>query len=203
MDKPQLVLDLAGVVISNFSPRYWKELAKFAQTSHEDFKARFSIEVREAFWTGTLSEDEFWLWLVKSYPSIDVTSVRELIKDDLTYLPAFNCLEYWCKIADIHLLSNHRLEWLSDLLIPIYPFVRSVTISSEVGLCKPDPNIYKKVESNFVNSSWILFVDDQAKNLEPAKKLGWKTLLADRENHWIEEVTLKLRQAKNTKPEWI
>ncbi|MDQ0877522.1 FMN phosphatase YigB (HAD superfamily) [Paenibacillus sp. V4I3] len=199
MDKPQLVLDLAGVVISNFSPRYWRELAEFAQTTHEAFKTRFSIEVREALWTGTISEDEFWLWLVKSYPSVDATRIRELIKEDLTYLPAFNCLEYWSEIADIHLLSNHRIEWLSDLLIPIYPFVRSVAISSEVGLCKPNPKIYKTVESNFANSSWILFVDDQAKNLEPAKKLGWKTLLADEENSWIEEVTLKLEQAYKPK----
>ncbi|MDR6879259.1 HAD-IA family hydrolase [Bacillus sp. 3255] len=192
MDKPQLVLDLAGVIITNFSPRYWSDLAALAQTSPEEFRTRFRSEVREALWTGQVTEEEFWGWLVKSYPTVDARRVRESIRQDLTYLPAFGRLAQWSAIADIHLLSNHRIEWLSELLIPVYPFIKSLTISSEVGLCKPDPNIYKEVQSKFVNSSWILFVDDQARNLEPAHLLGWQTLLADPEHRWIEELTHQL-----------
>ncbi|WP_091176544.1 HAD-IA family hydrolase [Paenibacillus sp. 1_12] len=50
-----------------------------------------------------------------------------------------------------------------------------------MGSCKPDPQIYKFDESHFDNDNKqiIIFVDDQEKNLDPARDLGWVTLIAD------------------------
>ncbi len=48
----------------------------------------------------------------------------------------------WSQIADIHLLSNHRTEWLFPTMATISEFIKSVTISSAVGFCKPHREIY-------------------------------------------------------------
>jgi putative hydrolase of the HAD superfamily len=56
---------------------------------------------------------------------------------------------------------------------------KKVTISSQVGCCKPNHDIYSIVKTNLINEQNILFVDDQEKNFKEAKIFGWNTLLAD------------------------
>ena len=53
-------------------------------------------------------------------------------------------------------------------------------LSPEVGLRKPDPQIYELAANKFTGISphEILYVDDLARNLTPARRLGMVTLLA-------------------------
>lgn len=54
----------------------------------------------------------------------------------------------------------------------------SVIISCDVGLRKPDIKIYKLLIKNIkLKPEEILFIDNQGWNIEPAKKLGIKTIL--------------------------
>nr|WP_304150464.1 HAD-IA family hydrolase [Paenibacillus lautus] len=104
-------------------------------------------------------------------------------------LPGLNYLAQWSEIADIHVLSNHCKEWLEPILEKVEPYARSITISNQVGLRKPDLQIYKHVVKQFERSErTVVYVDDQQKNLKPAIDLGWKTLLADPEHKWIDQV---------------
>ncbi|QGQ96472.1 hypothetical protein EHS13_17065 [Paenibacillus psychroresistens] len=187
--KTQLVLDLAGVLVSNLSPLFWRQIAELAgNISCEQLKERFKAELREDFWSGRMAEEEFWVWLVRICPNLDMEAARKLLNNNLIALPAIEHLAKWSKYANIHLLSNHRVEWLRPLLSSIKPHIQSCTISSEVGFCKPDIRIYEIVSSHINSRNPILFVDDQAKNFPPATKLGWSTLQADSLGNWIEEV---------------
>ncbi|GAE05186.1 hypothetical protein [Paenibacillus sp. JCM 10914] len=106
-------------------------------------------------------------------------------------LPAWERIEEWNCHADIHILSNHCSEWVGALLEPLKHFTKSITISNQVGLCKPEIEIYEFVSRYFpagISSNRILYIDDQDKNLRPAKMLGWNTMLADQEQRWIEGV---------------
>ena len=49
--KPQLVLDLAGVLVSNFSSAFWLTLAEGSEISFQDIRVQFD-EVRRDLWTG-------------------------------------------------------------------------------------------------------------------------------------------------------
>ncbi|WP_461671151.1 HAD family hydrolase, partial [Mycobacterium tuberculosis] len=91
----------------------------------------------------------------------------------------------------IHLLSNHRHEWLEELLEPIRPYLKSITISSQVGCCKPDIEIFEIVKSR-INKTKTLYVDDQEKNLDSAKKLGWTTVHADEDGKWTELISKQI-----------
>ena len=109
---------------------------------------------------------------------------RAALAGCLTPLPALAHLAAWSQSADLHLLSNHRLEWIAPLLQPIQDYVTSITISSVVGSCKPDPAIYAVVAQHLPSGTPALFVDDQARNLPPAAALGWDTLCADKAGQW-------------------
>ncbi|WHX50949.1 haloacid dehalogenase [Paenibacillus woosongensis] len=188
--KPQLVLDLAGVLVSNFSPTCWLNLSEGSQILFQSFREQFE-EIRKDLWMGKMKEEHFWTWLSHRINPINKQEAREMLIHSLEPLPAINCLPKWSQIADIHILSNHCQEWLEPILSKIEPFIKSITISNQVGLCKPDIQIYKYVEKHFDHNDanqLILFIDDQEKNFKPVSDLGWRTLLADQDHKWIEKV---------------
>ncbi|MWV43343.1 HAD-IA family hydrolase [Paenibacillus sp. HJL G12] len=188
--KPQLVLDLAGVLVSNFSKTFWLEVSGGSDISFQDMKEQFN-EIRKDLWTGKMKEEHFWAWIRERVQRMSKEEAQESLIHSLEPLPGFIHLERWSRIADIHILSNHCKEWLEHVLTELEPYTRSITISNQVGLCKPDIQIFKYVEQYFdkdVCNGTILYIDDQEKNLKQAKSLGWNTLLADQEHTWIEKV---------------
>lgn len=60
-----------------------------------------------------------------------------------------------------------------------YPFLDlfdDIVVSAHVGLCKPEPAIYELAMDRFgLDPADILFIDDKAENLAPARALGWAT----------------------------
>ncbi|WP_440119236.1 HAD-IA family hydrolase [Paenibacillus sp. QZ-Y1] len=68
---------------------------------------------------------------------------------------------------------------------PVRGLFLVVYMSNQVGYCKPNIEIYELVQSHIHRTAHIIYVDDQAKNLKPATELGWETLLADQQHHWI------------------
>ncbi|NUU76690.1 HAD-IA family hydrolase [Paenibacillus xylanilyticus] len=186
-NKPQLVLDLAGVLITNLSKSFWQELAIHAGTTFPILIEQLS-GIRRDLWTGKWKEEQFWIWLQAQYPSVEKIYAYDLLKRTTETLPALDYLERWSQHADIHLLSNHCHEWVEPTLLTIQKYTKSITISNQVGFCKPNREIYELVQSHMGLNTRILYVDDQIKNLKPAADLGWETLLADEHHHWIEKV---------------
>lgn len=185
--KPQLVLDLAGVLVSNFSSEVWLKLSEGSEISFQDIREQFN-EIRKDLWTGKIKEEEFWGWLSQRMKQINKEQARELLIQSLEPLPGLNYLTEWSEIADIHIVSNHCKEWLEPILERVEPYTRSITISNQVGLSKPDIRIFQHVGKQFESGQTVVYIDDQEKNLNPVIELGWKTLLADKEHKWIEQV---------------
>jgi putative hydrolase of the HAD superfamily len=188
--KPDLVLDIAGVLATNLSPYFWNDLSLKFGVSYEEL-IQFKKETREELWTGEITEQDFWLKLNTSFPSVEINYARSQLPSFIKPLPALEKIPLWSQHANIHLLSNHRIEWIQHILAEIRPYIKSITISREAGCCKPESAIYLKVE-RYLNKKHILFVDDQEKNLKEARSLGWNTLLADTEGAWAEKVICSL-----------
>jgi haloacid dehalogenase superfamily, subfamily IA, variant 1 with third motif having Dx(3-4)D or Dx(3-4)E len=182
--KPQLVLDIAGVLVDNLSVAFWNELASKSGTSLPILKAQLN-DIRKDLWTGRMKELQFWEWLSDLYPTMNRYDGYELLNRTMNMLPAVQHLERWSGIADIHLLSNHCQEWLAPLLDQVAKHTTSITVSNQVGFCKPQPEIYAIVEKHMPHKDRIIYVDDQEKNFAPAQSLGWITLLADEQHRWI------------------
>ncbi|GAE05185.1 hypothetical protein [Paenibacillus sp. JCM 10914] len=67
-ERPQLVLDLAGVLISNFSTATWQALSLDSSEALQTLIEQIGI-IRKDLWRGHLSENEFWEWLQERVPS--------------------------------------------------------------------------------------------------------------------------------------
>ncbi|MBW7476912.1 HAD-IA family hydrolase [Paenibacillus oenotherae] len=186
--KPQLVLDIGGVLLANLSPLFWQELTSDTVITHAELTSRYKAQMSEALWRGAITEEQFWHWICEQCSSIDGGHARALLRSKLTPLPALNLLPEWSRIADIHLLSNHRMEWIMPCLASVEPFIQSMTISSQVGVSKPHAPIYRHAASELRPSQRVLFVDDLETNLLEASRLGWDTLLADEQGAWLHKV---------------
>ncbi len=67
-------------------------------------------------------------------------------------------------------------------------------ISCDVGLRKPDPQIYKLALKKLkINPSQAVFIDNREWNLKPAKKLGMKTILFKDNKQVIRELNKILK----------
>lgn len=157
----------------------------------------FRKGIREKLWTGQMTEQGFWTNLQRQVPHLHRESAKGQLLSMITPLAAMKEIPSWSEIANIHLLSNHRLEWIEHIINPIQAYVTSITISAESGACKPEMAIYEKTQSHLKNNGIVLFVDDQEKNFTGAAELGWDTLLADKQGEWTEIVSALLKSHAN------
>ncbi|CAM4325078.1 HAD family hydrolase [Paenibacillus tarimensis] len=185
--RPQLILDVGGVLAANLTD-FWRYAASAAGLSYSVLRGRYKEQLRTSLWTGELSEAAFWGWLAEACPLLKTEQAQAALQSCLKPLPALALLPRWHHIADIHILSNHRAEWLRPWLAPYRNYLTSLTISSEAGCCKPDPALYRLAAVNLLPGRNTLYVDDAEHNLVPAAALGWHTLLADPEGYWVNQV---------------
>ncbi|WP_141500704.1 HAD-IA family hydrolase [Paenibacillus luteus] len=193
--RPQLVLDIGGVLATNLSPLFWQLLAAETVLSEEALYCEYKNQISSQLWTGEISEHDFWHWVSAYAPLLTQEHAKTMIDRSLQPLPALRKIAAWSKIADIHLLSNHLSGWVANIIQPIQPYLKSITISSQTALKKPDPAIFNKAAYHFPRESYILFIDDQSKNVAQAALHGWHTMLADEAGLWISLVQPLLEQA--------
>lgn len=162
--------DLLAVEKHSLTDRFFP--AKF----HKEFeKGRISAEefrnaVRNHFqedWSDPLI-DELWNSLLKHIPKERIDLIKALSKDfGLAVLSNTNSIH-------VDKLDQILLEDTGEASLGIL-FDR-VFFSHEMGMSKPDEEIYKSVIKELgVQPERILFFDDLLENLNGAKKVGLKT----------------------------
>lgn len=101
-----------------------------------------------------------------------------LMRDDaaLAYAVALQ-VEDELAVGAISNTNALHVAWLDDRAPELNEF-ELVIMSNEVGLCKPDPEIYE-LAMEILNASpaQILYVDDLAENVEAARQLGMSAIL--------------------------
>lgn len=180
-----LIFDLGGVLATNYSPQLWEEFAREYGLPVEALMA-FRREIRAELWTGEISEPQFWDRLTERFPAISGAAGRERLLAHIRPLPALERLADWSAEAELHLLSNHRAEWIAPVLAPVRHLFASQIVSGEVGCRKPDPAIFRLMAKRLGGGKRVLYVDDMEANLAEGRSLGWHTLLADEAGAWIE-----------------
>jgi 2-haloacid dehalogenase len=81
---------------------------------------------------------------------------------------------------DVTMLTNFAADTFKQAR-EMYPFLkvpRGVTVSGEIGLIKPDREIYNTHAANFdLEPAACLFIDDSQKNVDGAIAAGWQSVL--------------------------
>ena len=94
---------------------------------------------------------------------------------------------------DVTMLTNFNDQTFTEVRAR-FPFLdrpRGVTVSGEVRLLKPEPEIYSRHVSSFaLKPSGILFTDDSPANVAAAQAAGWNAVLF----HDAEQLKADLRE---------
>jgi len=81
---------------------------------------------------------------------------------------------------DVTMLTNFAADTFREARerFPFFSRPRGVTVSGEIGLIKPDREIYHKHAADFgLTPSATIFIDDNRNNVEAAIAAGWQALL--------------------------
>lgn len=116
-------------------------------------------------------------WIEMASPVID-HSVRLMKALQAKGIPVFS-------------LTNFGIDSY-DFAATHYPFLRDFDrdfISGHMQLIKPNPEIYRQVESaSGFSGSDLIFADDRADNIDMAKSHGWQTHLFDGPQGWADRL---------------
>jgi len=106
----------------------------------------------------------------------------EAIFDSLTVIDEdlFELIKKLSKKHDLYSIANEAPKW-TDIRKDLYEFekyFKKLFISIEVGMSKPDENIYQLfLAETGLKPNECLFIDDKKINIETAQKLGFQTHL--------------------------
>jgi epoxide hydrolase-like predicted phosphatase len=179
-----IIFDVGGVLIrtqSRAGREKWATRLGLDSWEFENFV--FNSESGRQAQLGQKTFAAHWRWL-GDYFGLDEASLAEMRHDFFAGDVMNESLVAYVKRLRqtgyrTGLLSNFgddaRHVWTE-----VYPFIEhfdGIVISSEVGLMKPDPRIYRlAAESVGVKVKEALFVDDFIENIESAKRLGMQTI---------------------------
>jgi putative hydrolase of the HAD superfamily len=177
-----LILDF-GEVLTNPQPqRLVERMASLARLPVDQFVARYWRH-RPAYDAG-MPAGEFWGHVIDGVEGLPDTVVSDLIEED-----ALSWRDYRTELWDIAaafrargnrtaILSNGVPEVISRVRSerPLEEWFDVVIVSCEVGVCKPDPAIYRTCLDRLrVPAEQTLFVDDRVENLRGAEGVGLQT----------------------------
>ena len=186
-----LVFDLGNVLIE------WN--SEKILTFFEPEKERRQLLRRAIFESGV------WHQTDKGELSLKEACDEVLAQLDDSYHPAVQNIFYnWYEVVEIYsglqeqirlwAEQGYRIYILSTTceifyriekagLLPIYPLLSGYILSSEVGVVKPEPEIYQKLLKKYgIDPTESIFIDDIQANLDTAAELGFETILAKRES---------------------
>lgn len=183
--KKVLLLDMYGVILEeskgNFIPYTY---AHFPQSEYDRITHIFRVEklFTQAGY-GKISSDEFLSRLGYDDPQF---TMKDYIEHHLTLDPGFRPFaEQFFEKYDFVLLSTDVSEW-SQYITEYHrldPYFKQKLVSGDIGLRKPDPEIYAyTLKALGVSGEDCLFVDNSVENLRAAEAFGITPILFNRDN---------------------
>lgn len=194
-----IVFDLAGVVFARNPlrfPKHLEEFFSFVFTTPEGGVPKFWSDYDR----GTRSVDEV-AEAVASYRNCSVEEAKSNMLLAIEYqeeIEATARLIPELKMAGyrVIVLSNMSKEYIDFLRKkPVYSHFDEEIISCEVGLVKPEREIYELLLTRYgLRPEETIFIDDRQENVDAAAELGITPFLFDRRNpeKSCEELKIKL-----------
>jgi FMN phosphatase YigB (HAD superfamily) len=174
---PCLVLDAMGVIFEAADDVGELLIPFIAERSASCNEAAIQAAYLDAS-LGSISPDEFW----------NQVGVTANLEDEFLSRHALNTgvieLLNWCNDNKISVwcLSNDVGRWSQKLRLRfnIEAYLQGSIISGDVGLRKPDRQIYAAlIEASGFPVEKLLFVDDREQNVLAAHELGIESILHD------------------------
>lgn len=193
-----VIFDAGGVLVDNPWPGMRTHYSQHLSVSEEEFEKVFPENLQD-WHTGKISEDEFWKRMARSLKVTLPKSENVWITGLLgTYREKQEIYKFIKQIkADGYktaILSNTEFPVVKLLTEKNYPHFDALIFSCEVGIAKPDAEIYiHTLEKLAIKPEEAIFIDDKKENIDAAEKLGIHGVLFDTADRVISSVSSLLR----------
>lgn len=179
-----IVFDWGGVVSPAGTPdEVVTSLSRLLNVDEQKAKMGFAQHAEE-FKRGKISEQEFWDQIQREFNVFIKDTDRSIWTPVNFFQPNERIVAFVKELKsenyDVSVLSNTFPPTASDIRnTGWYDLFNTVILSSEVGLAKPDLDIYRLLlNTTGFKAGETIFIDDQEKCLKPAKTMGIHTVLA-------------------------
>lgn len=184
-----IIFDLGGVIINLNQKKTFDAFKKHFGSNYAQVEAALAKKnVLNLFETGNISVDEFILFFLNFNPLTDANNIKKIWNSMLLDIPSER-IKLIKKLAlnyNLYLLSNTNqihLDFINHYLhnkygiTSINSMFKKAYFSHEVGLRKPNPQLFKLVlTENELNPAATLFIDDSIEHIDSAQQLGIKTV---------------------------
>jgi epoxide hydrolase-like predicted phosphatase len=195
-----VIFDVGGVLIrtqSRAGRERWASRLGLDPWEFENFV--FSGESGRLAQLGQRSSAEHWQWL-RTHFRLSEGDLGEMRRDffagDVLNEPLVAHIERLRQAGYRTGLLSNFMDEARQLWREVYPFINlfdGIVISCEIGLMKPEPQVYLlAAESVGVKPEEALFIDDFIENIEGAQRVGMQAL------HFQEPETLQQQLAELT-----
>ncbi|MDQ5886166.1 MAG: glucose-phosphatase [Patescibacteria group bacterium] len=147
-----------------------------------------------SFMKGEISEAEYWDNLKRHYGF----SIHDTISDEFKKWRGLEVNDQVLALVEQTKSKGMRAALLTNVIEPTYNVLNAahlydhfdvVIASCKVGLAKPQNEIYQlALDLLKTTPEKSLFIDDKQKNLDPAKAMGFRTILAQNPEQIIRDV---------------
>ena len=189
-----LIFDLGGVLVDLDRNACITAFEKLGFKNVETFLGDYGQkDIFRLFETGAITEPEFYDLVRAQLPNpvsdqlianafnAFLLSVNPLKTTLLNRLKKNRFVSMLSNVNPIHFNSVLQRAWNGNPY-HIYDCFNHLFLSYELHLCKPDPEIYRKVvEISGFKPEETLFFDDSAANIEAAQDLGFNTCLISKD----------------------
>ena len=195
MSVKNIIFDLGNVIIDLDIDRTWLHLKHWLGNDYELVLKNIQPDndIFIQFEVGKMSEEDFFQTLRQTtdYP-LSIRQLKEAWNSMLLQIPPqrFALLARLKEKYNVFLLSNTNkthVDWVDGYLQTVYGFTiqdfdaryfHKAYYSHLIHLRKPNEDIYEYVlKDAHLKASETLFIDDNAQNIEGAKRVGLQTIL--------------------------
>jgi len=188
-----VIFDMGGVIVDNVAPGMRAHYSESLGVTVEQFNKVFE-NYSVAWEKGQLTEDDFWEKITSdlhvSKPTVEslwldgfLKNYRE--KDEIVSL----IKELKQKKYHIALLSNTEIPIMNHIKKQSWPDFDLFVYSCEVGMRKPDKEIYDYTLDNLqVKPEDSVFIDDRRENITTANEIGMHGILFESPEQVIQEL---------------
>lgn len=178
-----IFFDWSGVVADDNGDDFIRESLKKVGVNNSQVR-----EILEKYFNnfmlGNLSEIEYWTILKNDY-KLNIPNQYSGVFDNWQgTTPNQNIIKLVGELKKL----GYKVGLITNIIKPVFDIIKSsgyydvfddTLASCEVGLKKPQPEIYKLALKRLdVTAQESIFIDDKQSNLGTADKIGFKTILA-------------------------
>lgn len=177
-----ILFDLGGVLFTNGTKIFVHQLSTTYSIPEEKVKEVVDGDIGSQYREAKITRDEFWKQVKEN---LNITQETFLLEKQ--WIDGYELISGTKQIIE-ELSKKYKIYYLSDnvkervdALDKKFDFKKLFLggiFSHEVGVRKPDPKIYEYALSKSCSlPGETVFIDDKQKMLDPAGKLGMKTIL--------------------------